>query len=59
MRDGGRRAVLWALAANSGIAIAKFIGYALTGAASMLAESIHSVADTGNQGLLLWGGRQP
>lgn len=56
MHDGGRRAVLWALAANSGIAIAKFIGYALTGAASMLAESIHSVADTGNQALLLYGG---
>lgn len=44
--------------ANLGIAIAKFVGYILTGSASMLAESIHSVADTGNQALLLLGGRR-
>jgi cation diffusion facilitator family transporter len=46
-----------ALLANAGIAIAKFIGYLITGSSSMLAESVHSVADTSNQGLLLLGGR--
>ena len=55
---GERRAVIAALLANFGIAIAKFVGFALTGAASMLAEAIHSVADTSNQGLLLLGGRR-
>jgi cation diffusion facilitator family transporter len=47
--------VLAALAANTGIAITKFIAFLLTGSASMLAESVHSVADTGNQVLLLIG----
>jgi cation diffusion facilitator family transporter len=47
--------VVAALIANGGIAIAKFVGYAFTGAASMLAEAVHSVADTGNQALLLMG----
>ncbi len=56
MDPGNRKAVLAAMAANGGIAAAKFVGFALTGAASMLAEAVHSVADTGNQGLLLWGG---
>jgi cation diffusion facilitator family transporter len=46
------------MAANAGIAIAKFLAYLVTGSASMLAESIHSVADTSNQGLLLIGGRK-
>ena len=45
-----------ALVANAGIAVAKFVGFAVTGAASMLAEAVHSVADTSNQGLLLLGG---
>jgi cation diffusion facilitator family transporter len=54
---GGRRAILAAFFANLGIAIAKFVGYAFTGASSMLAEAIHSCADTGNQALLLLGGR--
>jgi cation diffusion facilitator family transporter len=44
--------------ANAGIALAKFVAYLVTGSASMLAESIHSVADTSNQGLLLLGGRR-
>jgi cation diffusion facilitator family transporter len=44
--------------ANAGIAIAKFVAYVVTGSASMLAESIHSVADTSNQGLLLLGGKR-
>lgn len=56
MAHGGeRRAVLAAGAANLGIAVAKFAGFAVTGAASLLAEGIHSVADTANQGLLLLG----
>ncbi len=56
MDAGNRKAVLAAMAANGGIAIAKFVGFGVTGAASLLAEAVHSVADTGNQGLLLWGG---
>jgi len=54
---GGTRAILAALAANAGIAVAKFVGFAITGSASMLAEAVHSVADTSNQGLLLLGQR--
>ena len=49
------RAVLAALAANLGIAIVKFIAFLVSGSTSMLAESVHSVADTGNQVLLLIG----
>ena len=49
------RAVFAALAANLGIAITKFVAFLLTGSASMLAESVHSVADTGNEVLLLVG----
>jgi cation diffusion facilitator family transporter len=49
------RAVIAALAANVGIAIAKFAAFLVTGSASMLAESVHSVADTGNEVLLLIG----
>ncbi len=44
-----------ALVANSSIAVAKFIAAAVTGSAAMLAEAIHSVADSSNQGMLLWG----
>jgi cation diffusion facilitator family transporter len=47
-----------ALLANTGIAITKFIAFLLTGSSSMLAESVHSVADSGNQGLLLIGGKR-
>ncbi len=54
---GGTKAILAALFANAGIAAAKFIGFAITGASSMLAEAVHSVADTSNQGLLLLGGK--
>ncbi len=57
MNPESKKAVLAALAANSGLAIAKFVGFAATGAASLLAEAVHSVADTSNQALLLWGGR--
>ncbi len=56
--EGGNRAVVAALLANTGIAITKFLAFLLTGASSLLAESIHSVADSGNQGLLLLGGRK-
>jgi cation diffusion facilitator family transporter len=56
--EGSTRAVIAALLANTGIAVLKFLAFALTGASSMLAEGIHSVADSGNQGLLLLGGRR-
>src|SRR5918998_4381773 len=55
--SGGTRAIVAALLANAGIAIAKFVGWLITGSSSMLAEAVHSVADTSNQGLLLLGGR--
>ncbi|MBW0101677.1 cation diffusion facilitator family transporter [Pseudonocardia sp. KRD291] len=55
---GGTKAIIAALLANAGIAVAKFIGYLITGASSMLAEAVHSVADTANQGLLLLGGKR-
>ena len=55
---GGSKAIIAAFLANMGIALAKFVAWALSGSASMLAEAIHSVADSGNQLLLLFGGRQ-
>ena len=51
-------AILAALLANLGIATAKFVGFLITGSSSLLAESIHSVADSSNQGLLFLGGRR-
>jgi cation diffusion facilitator family transporter len=57
MTDGNTRVILAALLANLGIAVAKFSAWLVTGAASMLAEAVHSVADSANQALLLWGGR--
>jgi len=56
--DGGNRAVIAALSANLGIAATKLVAFALTQSSSMLAESVHSVADSGNQLLLLLGGRR-
>jgi len=56
VQDGSRRAIIAAFFANLGIAISKFIGFIITGSASLLAEAIHSVADTGNQLLLILGG---
>ena len=55
---GGNRAIIAALGANIGIAITKFIAFLLTSSSSMLAESVHSLADSGNQALLLIGGKR-
>ncbi len=56
--EGSKKAIIAALVANAGIAAAKFVGFAITGSSSMLAEGVHSVADTSNQGLLLLGQRR-
>ncbi len=55
---GSNKAVVTALCANAAIAVAKFVTFLVTASASMLAESVHSLADTSNQGLLLFGGRR-
>ncbi|WP_147794067.1 cation diffusion facilitator family transporter [Cellulomonas sp. Y8] len=55
---GGNKAIIAALSANLGIAVTKFIAFLLTSSSSMLAEAVHSVADSGNQLLLLVGGRR-
>lgn len=58
MSSGGSgRAVVAALSANLGIALIKFVAFAVTGSSSMLAEGVHSLVDSGNQGLLLRGAR--
>jgi len=56
--EGGTKAIVAALSANLGIGVTKFIAFGLTGASSMLAEAIHSVADSGNQILLLVGNKK-
>ena len=56
--EGGTKAVIAALLANTGIAVSKFVAFAITGSTSMLSEAIHSVADAFNQVLLLIGGRR-
>jgi len=58
MASGSTKAILAAFFANLGIAIAKFVGYLFTSSSSMLAEAIHSLADTSNQALLLLGSRR-
>jgi cation diffusion facilitator family transporter len=56
--SGSNRAIFAALFANLGIALTKFVAFLLTASSSMLAESIHSVADSSNQALLLLGGKR-
>ncbi len=58
VQDGSRKAIIAAFSANLGIAIAKFVGFLITGSAGLLAEAGHSVADTANQGLLMLGGNR-
>lgn len=56
--SGGTRAIIAAFLANAGIALTKFIAWFFSGSTSMLAEGVHSVADAGNQLLLILGGRK-
>lgn len=58
MQDGSKKAIIAAFFANLGIAVAKFVGFLITGSAGLLAESGHSLADTGNQGLLMFGSKR-
>jgi cation diffusion facilitator family transporter len=58
VQEGSRKAIVAAFFANLGIAVSKLVGFALTGSTGMLAEAVHSIADTGNQGLLMIGGRR-
>ena len=55
MASGSKRVIYAAMVGNGLIAIAKFVGAALTGSSAMLSEGIHSLVDTGNQSLLLYG----
>jgi cation diffusion facilitator family transporter len=58
MHEGSRKAIIAAFLANLGIAVAKLVGFAVTRSAGLLAESMHSLADTGNQALLMFGSKR-
>jgi cation diffusion facilitator family transporter len=58
VQDGSRKAIIAAFFANLGIAVSKFVGFLITGSAGLLAEAGHSLADTGNQALLMLGGKR-
>ncbi|MEE9254649.1 MAG: cation diffusion facilitator family transporter, partial [Pseudomonadales bacterium] len=58
MSASSRKVIFAALLGNSAIAVTKFVAAAFTGSSAMFSEGIHSVVDTGNQVLLLWGLRQ-
>ncbi|MCU1391947.1 MAG: Cation diffusion facilitator family transporter [Ilumatobacteraceae bacterium] len=58
MQEGSRKAIIAAFFANLGIALSKFVGFLITGSAGLLAEAAHSLADTGNQALLMLGGKR-
>jgi len=58
VHEGSRKAIIAAFFANLGIAVSKFVGFVITGSAGLLAESGHSLADTGNQGLLMFGSKR-
>ncbi len=58
MNEGSKKAIYAAFSANLGIAVSKFVGAFITGSAGMLAEAVHSLADTGNQALLLLGAKR-
>jgi cation diffusion facilitator family transporter len=58
MQEGSRKAIIAAFFANLGIAVAKFVGFLITRSAGLLAESGHSLADTGNQALLMLGSKR-
>jgi len=58
MSHGSTKAVLTAIAGNSSVTLAKFIGFSLSGSSALLAEAVHSLADTANQALLYLGLRR-